>query len=127
MEVYDMDMIQICILVGIGILAGGLSGVFGIGGGIIIIPLLVMMLGFSQKMAQGTTLVMLLPPIGILAVINYYKIGQIKLNAALLLAIGFMVGSYVGSYYIEKIPDLLLKRLFAAYLLVVSVRMLFAK
>lgn len=122
-----MDMIQICILVGIGILAGGLSGVFGIGGGIIIIPLLVMMLGFSQKMAQGTTLVMLLPPIGILAVINYYKIGQIKLNAALLLAIGFMVGSYVGSYYIEKIPDLLLKRLFAAYLLVVSVRMLFAK
>src|ERR1035437_10397032 len=93
-------MNQTIILLLIGLAAGLMSGMLGIGGGIIIIPALVTLLGFSQKEAQGTSLGLLLPPIGILAVLNYYKAGYLNLRAAGIMIITFIIGSYITSKFV---------------------------
>jgi uncharacterized membrane protein YfcA len=118
---------EVVYLLLIGLAAGILSGLLGIGGGIIIIPALVALLGFSQKHAQGTSLAMLLPPIGILAVLNYYKAGYINLKAAGLMIITFLIGSYFASKYAVSFPEATLKKLFGAFLLIYSVKLLIGK
>ncbi|MEM9687667.1 MAG: sulfite exporter TauE/SafE family protein [Bacteroidota bacterium] len=111
----------------IGILAGVLSGLIGVGGGIIMVPLLVMLLGFSQHEAQGTSLGALLPPVTLLAVLNYYKSGYINWKYALIIATAFIVGGYFGSKMAIAIDERLLKKLFGGVMLFAAIKMIFGK
>ena len=120
-------MTNMMLLLVLGIVAGLLSGLLGIGGGIIIVPALVFLFGFSQHMAQGTTLALMVPPIGILAAWMYYKQGNVDLSAALLICAGFVVGSLFGAKFASAIPDLILKRIFGVLFLAMSVRMIIAR
>jgi uncharacterized membrane protein YfcA len=122
-----MSVSTILILLIIGIITGVLAGMLGIGGGLIVIPALVMVMGMSQQSAQGTSLAMMLPPIGILAAYNYYKAGHVDIKIALLLAFAFIIGSYFGSKIAIKLPQDVLKKIFGAFLLLVAVKMLFWK
>ncbi|GAB6279799.1 MAG: sulfite exporter TauE/SafE family protein [Lentimicrobium sp.] len=122
-----MNLTTILILVAIGISAGILGGFIGIGGGILIIPALVLFLGLSQKEAQGTSLAIMLPPIGLLAAMNYYKAGYINLKYAIIIATAFLIGGYFGSKLAVSINDQVVKKIFAIVLLIVSLKMLFEK
>lgn len=117
----------IILLVLIGVVAGALSGLIGIGGGIIIIPALVFMLGFSQQMAQGTTLALMIPPIGLLAAWSYYKDGFVDIRAAVLICAGFVLGSYFGAKFATSIPEDTLKKVFSVILFLVAIKMFFSK
>ena len=92
-----MSTSMILILIVIGIITGVMAGMLGIGGAIIMIPSLVFLLGISQQSAQGTSLAVMLPPVGIIAAYNYYKAGQVNIRFAIILAVFFLVGSYFGS------------------------------
>ena len=115
----------ILLLILIGLTAGILSGLVGVGGGIIIVPCLVLFLGFSQKEAQGTSLAILLLPIGIFAVAEYYKQGYINITDAIIVALAFLIGSYLGSKLSLSISEQKLKKIFAITLILLSIRMLF--
>lgn len=119
-----MNMTTILGLIAIGLFAGIISSVVGIGGGIVIVPSMVFMFAMSQKMAQGTSLAMLLPPIGLLAVINYYKAGYVDFKIAGILCIGFLAGSYFGSKLALVLPDQILKKIFGIFLLLIAAKML---
>jgi uncharacterized membrane protein YfcA len=114
----------VLILMIIGLLAGMLSGLIGVGGGIIIVPALVYFLGFSQHEAQGTSLGLLLLPIGILAVLNYYHKGYIDIKYVGIMAIGFVLGGFVGAKVALVISELALKRIFAVVLFYTAFKML---
>jgi len=105
----------------IGAATGAVSGMFGIGGGILVIPAMVYIYGFSQKMATGTSLGMLLPPIGILAFLQYYRSGLVSVPATLLLVAGFLAGSYLSAGYTVGLSDILLKRAFGGLLIAMGV------
>ena len=122
-----MSISLLLILVAIGIVTGAVAGMLGIGGAIIMIPALVFFLGFSQQMAQGTSLAVMLPPIGILAAYNYYKAGQVNITYALILAACFLIGSYFGSKWALNLPQATLKRIFGILLLLVAAKMLIGK
>ena len=109
----------------IGLTAGFMGGLVGIGGGVIIVPALVMLLGMSQHSAQGTSLMMILFPVGILGVLNYYKQGHVDFKYAGLLAIGFFVGSYLGSKFSLSLPQLTVKRIFAVVMMLLAIKILF--
>ncbi len=116
---------SICVLIG---LAGGYaSGLVGLGGGVLIIPALVFFLKFPQHLAQGTTLALMLPPIGILAVLTYYKQGLVDWRVAILLGAGFILGSWIGSRTALGMSDALLSKVFGVFLLAVSIKMIFFK
>jgi len=115
------------LLIGIGILTGVLAGMLGIGGAIIMIPALVFFLGFSQQAAQGTSLAVMLPPIGIIAAYNYYKAGEVNFKYALIIAVAFIIGSYFGSKLALNLPQALLKKIFGVLLLLVAAKMLLSK
>ena len=117
----------ILILIAIGIITGVMAGMLGIGGAIIMIPALVFLLGINQLTAQGTSLAVMLPPIGIIAAYNYYKAGQVNIKNAIILAIFFLVGSYFGSKLALNIPQPLLKKIFGVLLLLVAAKMLLSK
>lgn len=120
-----MTIETIIIIILTGLAAGILGGMVGIGGGIIIVPALVYFLAFSQHQAQGTSLALMLFPVGILGVINYYKKGYVDFRYAGLLAIGFVVGSYLGSKFSLSLPQLTVKKIFAVIMLLVALKMLF--
>jgi len=109
----------------LGLLAGTLSGFLGIGGGTVIIPALVFWAGFSQHEAQGTTLALMIPPIGLLAAIKYYHEGNVDIRAAILICIGFIIGGLLGAHLVCPVPDTLLKKIFGLFLVAVGIRMLF--
>jgi len=111
----------------LGLSAGVLSGLMGIGGGIIIIPALVLLFGLSQHTAQGTSLALMVPPIGLLAAWTYYKQGFVDLKIAGLICLGFFVGGLVGAKFATAIPDEILRKIFGVVLLLVSLRMIFFK
>jgi len=111
----------------VGLAAGILSGLLGIGGGIFVIPALVFILGFSQQTAQGTTLAMMVPPIGLLAAWAYYKAGFVDIKVAALMCAGFFVGGLLGAKFATTLSDVLLTRIFGVALLLVSVKMIFGK
>ena len=115
------------VLIVLGIVAGMLSGLIGIGGGVIIVPALVLILGFSQHQAQGTTLALMVPPIGILAAWSYYRQGFVDLHAALFICIGFLAGSLLGARLATNISNTVLERIFGVTLLLISVKMIVAK
>ena len=118
---------MLLILIVIGIVTGVMAGMLGIGGAIIMIPALVFFMGFSQQTAQGTSLAVMLPPIGILAAYNYYKAGQVNIKFAIILAVCFLVGSYFGSKLALTLPQPLLKKIFGVLLLLVAAKMLLSK
>jgi uncharacterized protein len=120
-----MDIQTIALIILTGLAAGIFSGLIGIGGGIIIVPALVMLVGFSQHQAQGTSLGMLMLPVGILGVINYYKKGYVDYRIVLILAIGFVIGAYFGSKLAIKLPSDTIKKIFAVVMILVAIRMLF--
>ena len=122
-----MNIVQFILIVVIGLSAGFLSGTFGIGGGIIIVPALVFLIGMSQTAAQGTSLTMMLAPIGFLAVINYYKAGYVNMKYALLLMVFFVVGSYFGSRLALQLSEKSLKQAFGVLLLLSSIKMIIGK
>ena len=120
-----MSALTIILLMLIGLAAGTLSGMVGVGGGIIIVPCLVLVLGYTQKEAQGTSLAVLLLPVGIFAVINYYKQGQINLPVALIVSLSFLVGGYFGSKLALSWDEEKLKKIFAVTIMLVAIKMLF--
>jgi uncharacterized membrane protein YfcA len=119
--------LDIVIFIVVGLLAGVLSGFFGIGGGIIIVPALIYIAGFSQLKAQGTSLAVLLPPVGIMAFLEYYKKGNVDLKAGLIICAMVVLGSAFGGHYAQKLSPDLLKKCFAVFLMLVSVKMLSGK
>lgn len=116
---------EIIILLLIGLISGLISGLLGIGGGVIVIPALVYLLGYSQHHAQGTSLGLLLPPIGILAVINYYNGGFVNIKAALIMCITFLLGSYLSSKFAVELNEPLLKKIFAIFLIFYAIELFF--
>lgn len=122
-----MSITTILIVILIGVLAGMLSGLVGVGGGIIIVPALVYLLAFSQKQAQGTSLAILLLPVGILAVLNYYKDPNVHLDVKVvaLITLGFLAGSYFGSKLALALPDQTVKKVFAIFMMLMAIKMLF--
>lgn len=111
----------------LGILAGVMSGLFGIGGGVIVVPALVFLAGFTQHEAQGTTLAAFLLPIGIFAAMRYYKSGQVDIIVALFIALGFVLGSFFGADLAVGLSSIALKRAFGVFLLLVSLSMIFSR
>ena len=111
----------------IGLLVGVVSGVVGIGGGVLFVPALVWLAGMSQHKAQGTSLGALLAPVGIFAFMEYYRNGNADLKVALLLAVGFLIGGYFGAVGAQHIPDLWLRRIFAVTLIAVGGELLFSR
>lgn len=121
----DMDIQSIVILILIGISAGMLSGLVGVGGGIIIVPALVFFLGFSQKMAQGTSLGILLLPVGILGVMQFYKQGYIDIKVVAIISFAFLFGSYFGSKIALSLSQETVKKIFACLMILIAVKLLF--
>lgn len=113
-------------LILIGLLAGALSGFVGIGGGVIIVPALVYILGLTQHQAQGTSLLLMLPPIGILAVINYYKAGQLNWTYGIIIAAAFIAGGYFGSKLSLKLSPGLVKLSFGIIMAYVAFTMIWS-
>jgi hypothetical protein len=111
----------------LGIVAGTLSGLIGIGGGVILVPALVILFGFSQHAAQGTTLALMVPPIGILAAWTYYRHGYVDLKIAGFICAGFIIGGLLGAKFATGVSNVLLERIFGVTLLLISLKMLFAK
>jgi len=108
----------------IGALVGVVSGVIGIGGGVLLVPILVWYLKMDQIKAQGTSLGALLAPVGLLAVLKYYQNGNVDLGVAAFLAAGFLVGGYIGAVFAQHIPELWLGRLFGVAMILIGFRML---
>jgi uncharacterized membrane protein YfcA len=115
---------QIAGFILLGLTAGALSGLLGLGGGLVMIPALVMLFGFTQHQAQGTSLAVMLPPVGLLAVMQYHRQGYLNIQAAAIMAICFVVGTYVSSSYVSQIPEATLKRLFGLLICFVGGQML---
>ncbi len=120
-----MSITVLIILLLVGLFAGYFSGLVGIGGGVIIVPALVLLLGFTQYQAQGTTLALLVPPIGILAVWKYYKLGYVDIKVAAIICIGFVVGGYLGSITAVHVPQNLLRKIFAGVIIALGIKMFF--
>lgn len=111
----------------LGVIAGVASGFFGIGGGALLVPALVYIGGLTQHEAQGTTLALMLLPIGLLAVLKYYAQGNVKITIAAVLCVGFFFGGLLGAYAAHKVPAPVLKRIFGIFLLFIAVRMMMGK
>jgi uncharacterized membrane protein YfcA len=120
-------MVNILLYLLLGLVTGILSGLIGIGGAIIIIPTLVLLFGLSQHTAQGTTLALMVPPIGLLAAWTYYQKGFVDLKIAAFICIGFFIGGLLGAEFAIGIPDQILRKIFGIALLAASLRMLFFK
>jgi uncharacterized membrane protein YfcA len=111
----------------LGLVAGIFSGILGLGGGIIIIPAMVFLFGMTQHQAQGTTLALMVPPIGLLAAWVYYKQGAVDLKMAAFICLGFFIGGLLGAKVAIGIPEPILKKIFGTALLLVSLQMILGK
>jgi uncharacterized membrane protein YfcA len=120
-------MTTIMILLCVGLLAGVLSGMVGVGGGIIIVPALVYFLSMNQHQAQGTSLAVLLLPVGIFAVFNYYKAGYVDIKSTLIIASTFVIGGFIGSKIAIAIDQNTVKKIFGVILLLVAFKMILGK
>ena len=120
-----MDTQTILIIILVGIAAGMLGGLVGVGGGIIIVPALVYFVGMNQHSAQGTSLALIMLPVGILGVLQYYKSGNVDFRIVGILAIGFFIGSFFGSKLALSLPQETIKKIFAVLMIVIAIKMLF--
>jgi uncharacterized membrane protein YfcA len=109
----------------IGLFAGWLSGLVGIGGGIVIVPALMLLLDFSLQNAQGTSIAAMVPPIGILAAYVFYKNGHVDIKTSLLIAAGFLMGALVGAYTNHLLSSKILEKIFALALILIAAKLLF--
>lgn len=121
-EVIHMSYFYLFLL---GIISGTVSGLLGIGGAIIIIPALVYIFKLSQHQAQGTSIAILLPPIGLLAFLEYYKAGHIDLKIAAFVALGFFLGGFLGGYLAQQFPAIILRKIFGFFLILIALYMIF--
>lgn len=112
-------------LIIIGVITGAISGILGIGGGIIMVPAMVYLLGFTQQQSVATSLAIMLPPVSIFAVINYYKAGFVDIKSALIIMCAFMIGSYISSKIAIDLPENIVKKCFSILLFVVAIKMMF--
>lgn len=122
-----MNISVIISLVFIGLLAGFFSGTLGIGGSVVMIPLMILWVGFSQHEAQGTSLAVLAVPVTLLAAYNYYQEGYVNWRYAAIIAVTFIIGGYLGSKLAISINQALLKKIFGGVLLLVAIKMIFGK
>ena len=122
-----MSHAEIFILIAIGLLAGFTGGALGLGGGVIIVPALIFIMGFSQHQAQGTSLAVLIFPVALLGAYNYYKSGFVNFKFVVVLALAFLVGSYLGSLMAINLPEKILKKVFGFVILLLSLKMIFDK
>lgn len=113
--------------IALGVVAGVLSGLIGIGGGVIIVPALVFLFQFSQHRAEGTTLALMIPPIGILAVMPYFRNGHVDITAAALICLGFVFGGWAGGHWANAMSTTTLQRVFGVTLLILGARMLWPR
>lgn len=120
-------MLEIVILLIIGLFSGALSGVLGIGGGLVIVPALIYFLKMTQHQAQGTTLALMLPPITLLSTYAYYKAGHIDFKVTIFVCLGFFVGGLFGGKLAVLLPTFILKKAFAILLIGVAINMLLSK
>ena len=121
------DIMNILAYLFLGLVAGIFSGLMGIGGGVILIPAMVFLFGMSQHTAQGTTLALMVPPIGLLAAWVYYKQGFVDLKVAAFVCLGFFIGGLLGAKFAVGIPEPILKKVFGAVLFLASLKMIFGK
>ena len=119
-----MSTTTVIVLIIIGLAAGALSGLVGVGGGLIIVPALVYFVAFSQKAAQGTSLGILLLPVGILAVLQYYQKGFVDIKVVLIVSTGFLIGGWFGSKLAISLPVGAIKKIFAVFMLLTALKML---
>jgi hypothetical protein len=120
-------MLDIVLCVLVGLVAGSMSGLIGIGGGVVLIPAFIFLFGLSQHQAQGTTLALLVPPIGLLAAWTYYKAGHVNLTIAAFVCIGFFVGGLLGAKLATSLSSDWLRRIFGSALLLIALYMIFKK
>lgn len=113
--------------IALGVVAGIFGGLFGIGGGIVLIPAMVYLFGLSQHQAQGTTLAIMVPPIGLLAALRYYYSGNVKIHMAAFICVGFFIGGFFGAHVAQKISDPCLRKFFGVFLLFISLHMIFTR
>lgn len=120
------NYLEVCMLFShllVGLVGGIVSGAFGIGGGTIMVPAFVLFFGLTQHQAQGTALAVMLPPVFLLAVLRYYWAGNVKVQMAIFVALGFVVGAFLGAQLIQNVPDVTLKRVFGTLLILVGIQM----
>ena len=122
-----MTATQLIILIVVGLLAGLLGGTLGVGGAIIVVPALVLIFSFTQHQAQGTALAFMLPPVTLLATLNYWKEGYVNWKYALILSLMFFVGAYLGSFISFALPDRILRKIFGVFIMIVALKMIFSK
>jgi len=120
-----MNVYTLLILLLIGLLTGAVGGILGLSGGVILIPSLIYFVGFSQHEAIGTSLAVMLPPIGLFAAFNYYKAGQVNIKYALILAVAFMIGSYFTSKIAINLPENTIRKMFSILLMIIALKMFF--
>jgi uncharacterized membrane protein YfcA len=116
---------SLCLLIGIGLVAGVLSGVFGIGGGVIIVPALIYLAGFTQHLATGTSLAVLLPPVGAAAVMEYYRHGDVTLYAALVIAVTLTIGGWFGAVLANRLAGPYLRLAFGVFVVSLGTYLIF--
>ena len=119
-------MAQTALLLALGLFSGAMSGLIGIGGGVLLTPALVYLLNYSQQQAQGTTLALLLPPISIFAAWVYYQKGYVDVRAAVLICLGFVFGSLLGARLAVELPSGMLSKIFGVAMLGIAIRMIFS-
>jgi uncharacterized protein len=122
-----METSNFILLTIIGLIVGFFGGMFGVGGGVILIPALVYIIGMEQHTAQGTSVAIMLPPIGIVAAYTYYKAGHVNIKYAIIIAVTFIIGSYFGSKLAVFLPDVVSRKIFAVIMFLISIKMFFFK
>ncbi len=110
-----------------GLVVGVFSGLLGVAGGVVLVPILIYFFKMQQKLAQGTSLAILLPPTGILAFISYYRRGEADLKLGLIIAVGILIGGWFGGEWAQLVPATTLRKIFAVFLAVVAVKMFFER
>ena len=120
-------MLNILLGIAVGVVVGIFSGLVGVGGGVLLVPILVYAFKMTQKTAQGTSLAMLLPPTGILAFMGYYKAGQADLKLGMLIAVGVVIGGYFGGQWAQYLSSPVLRKIFALFMAALAVKMFLQK
>jgi len=121
----SLDKPELLKIAFLGVCGGLLSGLLGLSGGVVLVPALILILGWNQKLAQGTALAVSLPPVGVLAVIDYYRGGHVKLDAAVIMALGVFLGCYAGGRLVQHLPAHRLRQGFGVLLLIIGLKMAF--
>ena len=120
-------MLMLMLAMVLGVVVGIFSGLIGIGGGVIAVPLLVYLFSMDQKMAQGTSLIMLLGPTGLFAIMEYYRAGNVNLKVGLVMAVGVLLGAYFGGHWAQQMSNPVLRKVFAVVMAGVAVKMFFQR